>query len=257
MEPSATAALVRAHYSADVQDFLRDDLDRVVGVLTKAARDVTEDQKGAWCEEIEVLQRELRGVGGRLFLEFVIPRMGKRADAVLVHAGTVFVIEFKVGAGSYERSAVDQCVDYALDLKNFHKGSHRAPIVPVLVATEADERAPGPYPKHESGILLPVKTNGCGLGEAIGGIAKEHPAEEIEPARWEKSSYEPTPTIIEAALAMYAGHDVKKITRSGGAENLLQRSEVRSAKYEPGPNVYRSPDRRRAAWTGWRSSTRP
>ena len=158
-----------------------------------------------------MLQRELRGVGGRLFLEFVIPRMGKRADAVLVHAGTVFVIEFKVGADSYERSAVDQCVDYALDLKNFHEGSHRAPIAPVLVATRSESRAAGPYPKHEGGVLLPVKTNELGLGEAIECIAKEHPAEEIEPAEWEKSSYEPTPTIIEAALAMYAGHDLKDI----------------------------------------------
>lgn len=176
MEHPAAAALVRAHYSADVSDFLRDDPNRVLGVLTNAARDVGPKQKIAWVEEIRVLQRELRGAGGRLFLEFEIPRMGKRADAVLVHAGTVFVMEFKVGAGRYERAYVEQCVDYALDLKNFHRGSHRAPIAPVLVATRAKKRAPGPYPMHEDGVLLPVKTNGRGLGEAIAGIAKEHPA---------------------------------------------------------------------------------
>ena len=211
---------MRAHYSTDVDDFLRYDPDRILGVLTKAGRDVTEKQKKAWFEEICVLQRELRGVGGRLFLEFEIPRMGKRADAVLVHAGTVFVIEFKVGADGYERADVDQCVDYALDLKNFHKGSHRAPIAPVLVATLAEKRTPGPYPKHEDGVLLPVKTNELGLGEAIAGIAKEHPAKTIDPDRWEKSPYEPTPTIIEAALAMYARHDVRKITRVEGTKNL-------------------------------------
>ena len=211
---------MRAHYSADVDDFLRDDPDRVLGVLTKAAKDVTEEQKDAWLKEIGVLQRELRGAGGRLFLEFVIPRMGKRADAVLVHAGTVFVIEFKVRSRKYDKSAVEQCVDYALDLKNFHEGSHDIPIVPVLVATEAKTRARGSYTKDKDGVFFPVKVGRRGLGAAIAGIAEEHPAEAIEPVRWERSPYNPTPTIIEADLAMYAGQNVEEITRSEGGENL-------------------------------------
>ena len=220
MEPPAAAALVRAHYSADVEDFLRDDPDRILGVLTKAAKDAGGDQIDAWIKEIDVLQRELRGVGGRLFLEFVIPRMGKRADAVLVHAGTVFVIEFKVGSRKYDKSAVEQCVDYALDLKNFHEGSYDTPIVPVLVATGARERARSSYPKDKDGAFFPVKIGQRGLGSAIAGIAKEHPAEAIEPIRWERSAYNPTPTIVEAARAMYARQNIKEITRSEGGDNL-------------------------------------
>ena len=220
MEPPAAAAPVRAHYSADVQDFLRDDPNRILGVLTKAARDAGGDQIDAWIKEIDVLQKELRGVGGRLFLEFVIPRMGKRADAVLVHAGTVFVIEFKVGSRKYDKSAVEQCVDYALDLKNFHEGSYDAPIVPVLVATSAGERARSSYPKDRDGSFFPVKIGRRGLGSAIAGIAKEHPAEAIDPIRWERSAYNPTPTIVEAARAMYARQNIKEITRSEGGDNL-------------------------------------
>ena len=220
MEPPAAAALVRAHYSADVDDFLREDPDRVLGALTRAAKDVTEEQKDAWLKEIDVLQRELRGAGGRLFLEFVIPRMGKRADAVLVHAGTVFVMEFKVKSRKYDKAAVEQCVDYALDLKNFHEGSRDIPIVPVLVATEAKTRARSSYTKDKDGVFFPVKVGKRGLGAAIARIAEEHPAGAIEPVRWERSPYNPTPTIVEAALAMYAGQNVAEITRSEGGANL-------------------------------------
>jgi hypothetical protein len=34
------------------------------------------------------------------------------------------VIEYKVDAKNYERHALDQVLDYALDLKNFHEASH-------------------------------------------------------------------------------------------------------------------------------------
>ena len=54
----------------------------------------------------------------------------------------VFVIEFKVGARVFDRAALDQAWDYALDLKNFHKASHSVSIVPVLTATEARESVP-------------------------------------------------------------------------------------------------------------------
>ncbi|NOJ39078.1 hypothetical protein [Bradyrhizobium australiense] len=45
-------------------------------------------------------------------------------DALVVLDGIIFHIEFKVGAEKYDASAVDQVMDYALDLKNFHAGSH-------------------------------------------------------------------------------------------------------------------------------------
>jgi hypothetical protein len=64
--------------------------------------------------------------------------MGKRADVVLVTAGIVFVIEFKIGSYKFDAAAVDQVVDYSLDLKNFHAGSHDRRIVPIVVATLAD-----------------------------------------------------------------------------------------------------------------------
>lgn len=45
--------------------------------------------------------------------------------------------------------------------------------------------------------------------------------ENIDPQEWMNSVYQPTPTIIEAAQALYAGHNVEDISRSdAGAQNL-------------------------------------
>src|ERR1700733_7655675 len=130
---------IKAYYSASVSTFLGDDPERILGVLTgEHHHSLEEPQRWAWLQQISILKMALaRRPDGRLFLEFYIPRMGKRADAVLITENIVFVIEFKVGAGDHASGAFDQVEDYALDLKNFHEGSHTVPIVPVLVSTDA------------------------------------------------------------------------------------------------------------------------
>ncbi|MEO0035992.1 MAG: hypothetical protein RLZZ501_2015, partial [Pseudomonadota bacterium] len=128
-----------AYFHASVEDFLRKDEESILGTLVRSQEfSLEHQQRGAWLGEINLLKRALVGFErGYILLEFVIPRMGKRADVVLLIDGAIFVIEFKVGAGHFAQSAIEQVHDYALDLKNFHKGSHNLPIVPVLVATEA------------------------------------------------------------------------------------------------------------------------
>ena len=90
--------------------------------------------------------------------EYVIPRMGKRVDVIVLFSGRVFVLEFKVGAGNYQAAALDQALDYALDLKNFHDQSHDREIVPVLVAANADE-VPQNIRKFGDGVFQPLKCN--------------------------------------------------------------------------------------------------
>lgn len=76
-----------------------------------------------------------------MLLEFEIPRIGKRVDAILMVNGSILVLEYKVGAKSYDLSSIDQAYDYALDLKNFHKASHHLNIVPILIATDAPSKS--------------------------------------------------------------------------------------------------------------------
>lgn len=83
-------------------------------------------QRNAWKSEIEIMRKTLEVLAeqdGRIIFEYDIPRLGKRIDVVLLYRGIVFCIEFKVGEKRILEPDVDQVLDYALDLKNFHKYS--------------------------------------------------------------------------------------------------------------------------------------
>jgi hypothetical protein len=141
--------------------------------------------------------------------------MGKRVDVIVLYAGRVFVLEFKVGEGDYPAAALEQALDYALDLKNFHAQSHQREIVPVLVATNAKE-VPQTIQKFDDGVFRPLKCNADNYLDSIW-VLNQQEGEFVPPVdalEWLKSMYLPTPTIVEAAQALYAGHNVKDITRS-------------------------------------------
>jgi hypothetical protein len=198
----------------------------IVGALTMAhghALDLL--QRDAWLGQIANLRTAVRDLAeGHLFVEFAIPRMGKRADAVLLLPGLIVVLEYKVGSRTYERHAIEQVVDYALDLKNFHEGSHQLPIVPVLVATEAVGR-PLALVWHEDDVAEPVCTNATQLPEILAGLPTKGP-QRMSATAWATSRYKPTPTIVEAATALYEGHGVADISRSdAGAFNLSRTAE--------------------------------
>ena len=220
---------MRAYYSDSLGSFLRTDAAQVRSALAdRSEMPPTDEQKRAWQEQLVIMARELRKLdcdngngSGHVYLEFVIPRMGKRADAVIIYGGVVFVLEFKIGEGQYRRADMDQCTDYAVDLKNFHEGSHDKPILPILVASGAGATAYG-LDRQPDGVFGVVRSDGSNLSEIIHAAAEMHAGRApIDPLEWEDSAYKPTPTIIEAARALYNNHDVRDITRSeAGAENL-------------------------------------
>ncbi len=160
-----------------------------------------------------------------VFLEFAIPRMGRRADAVLVHAGHVFVIEFKVGARDFPAHARAQAEGYALDLAHFHATSRNVPLVPVLVATAAP---PQNIPLLAGALRLPRPLLCLAPGDllpAIRQVCAAAPAAPLDPHVWAAGGYRPTPTIIEAAQALFAGHEVAEIARAG-ADNLAAATDA-------------------------------
>src|SRR5262249_55094176 len=124
-------------------------------------------QRDAWLVQIELVRSLLEGMTGAVFFEFNIPRMGRRIDTVLLIGPAIFVLEFKIGEELFERSAVDQVWDYALDLKNFHQDSHNAPIIPILVATESSN-CPTITPHQDADLVFrPILVNSAGLRSAI------------------------------------------------------------------------------------------
>ncbi|MCE2508176.1 MAG: DUF2075 domain-containing protein [Nitrosopumilaceae archaeon] len=215
---------MRAYYSSNVDVFRQTGADAIIGTLASSSGPNVTQQKEAWKEEIDILKEEMAALGaGHIFLEFTIPRMGKRADAILVFSGTIFVMEFKVGEGTYRTADKEQCEDYALDMRNFHEGSHGVPVAPILVATDAPPYD-NDYGMHADGFIKTVQVGRDGLGKAIVEIARKYGRiAPFDVNKWEASKYKPTPTIIEAARALYAGHSVEDITRSeSGAENLTK-----------------------------------
>jgi len=111
--------------------------------------------------------------GGNSFLEYTIPRLNKRADVILLLRGIIFCIEFKVGQSAYNQQDVDQVMDYALDLKNFHKESHLRTIVPILVATEALDSADALKASiYNDRIYNPLMVNSRDLSRSIINVIK-------------------------------------------------------------------------------------
>lgn len=212
----------RAWYAAPVDTFRASATEKILGTLaTNSSFDTLQTQRDAWIAQIDFLRERLRGITGFLFFEFSIPRMGRRIDVVLLTAGIVFAIEFKVGATVFHSSAIDQVWDYALDLKNFHEASHDLTIVPLLVATDAPDCPALPLTRDADGVVRPVCAARTSFRDAIDLAASRFSADRIEAEEWAAASYRPTPTIIEAARALYARHSVEEIARhDAGAENL-------------------------------------
>lgn len=212
----------RAWYGSSIDEFHRCSSDEILGALaTNSEFAVEPTQRDAWLEQIVILRNQLMGIAGDLFLEFNIPRMGKRIDAVAIVGPVVFAIEFKVGADTFDRAAVEQVWDYALDLKNFHKASHDVSIVPVLIATDANTNESINLHADSDGVYHPMNTGPHRLKTLMSMALKEISGLAIDSQSWSKSSYRPTPTIIEAARALYAQHSVDAIARSdAGAKNL-------------------------------------
>ena len=218
---------IKAYYNSPVARFLLDDAERILGVLTTEHHFALEEQqRWAWLQQISILKEALSSrTGGQIFLEFYIPRMGKRVDALLISDNIVFAIEFKAGAIEHVASAFDQVEDYALDLKNFHEGSHRVPIVPVLVSTHAEFRPIHELQFADDLVASPVGTNAAGLGGLFNHICASRAFPAFDVGDWIAKGYKPTPTIVEAAQILYETHSVSDISRSdAGAKNLQETS---------------------------------
>lgn len=210
--------MLRAYYSKSIADFIQEDNLNILGTLAKhhGYQTLEKSQQNAWERQITILKSQLAELTGYIYFEFSIPRMGKRVDNIVILGDKIFLLEFKIGSEQYDKHAIDQVIDYALDLRNFHEGSHCANLIPILIAEKAPifENNFQTAQNLDQAILL----NAQNLNEFF----KPYDSSSLmDVLAWEQSPYKPTPTIIEAAQALYQNHDVAEITRSdAGAKNL-------------------------------------
>ena len=127
----------RAYYSAAIKDFLNTPLNDIMGELLLNDEFATTDlQKNAWCEEIIILKDQLKDYpDGEIALEYTVPRLGSRIDAVCIISNWIYIMEFKIGDDKYRESTDIQVMDYALDNKN---GSNLNEEVITLVNKNMD-----------------------------------------------------------------------------------------------------------------------
>jgi hypothetical protein len=221
MEVPATYRLPRAWYTASFADFLGHSTAEIVGRLFLHSNAAPEaEQRDAWTAEVDLLKQLLSHRSGHLLLEFNIPRMGLRADAVLLLGGCIVIIEFKVGEKQVTPAAKSQVWEYALDTKNFHEPSHHLPIIPVLVPTrwQADELPPRQFAPDN--VCQPIAVGLNLLPLLLDELERESPAG-LDALVWIAGRYKPTPTIIEAARHLYANHSVADIVRTEADERNL------------------------------------
>lgn len=214
METLASTHVPRAWYSDSIRNFLAQSDEEIIGFLARhSAMNVDTLQRDAWLATITLLKQHLVKIAGHVLLEFNIPRMGLRADAVLLLGGCVLVLEFKIGERVASTAARNQVWEYALDTKNFHEPSHALPIVPVLVLTEyRADRVPSMHFAVD-GVSAPVIIGPDLLPQLLDEVLLANPIP-MDTAAWIGGRYRPTPSIIEAARHLYANHDVSDIVRT-------------------------------------------
>ena len=213
----------RFYYSDSITDFLSRDKKEIVGALSLASQhDINDETLHSWIIEIDTLRDSLTPYNGRgsIYFEYNIPRLGRRADIIIVIDGIIFVIEYKTFDQKFSREALMQVWDYAIDLKNFQEGSIDRIIIPILIIpNEKDARCQTRLRKYDDNVYDPIQVNSKKLAMAFDTVIKSV-RYEINPVlnddQWAKSGYSPTPTIIEAAIALYEENTVEDITKHGG-----------------------------------------
>ena len=207
----------REFYSAAIAEFETAAPGEILAQLvTNNPFTLEQAQRDTWLEEINILQRTIAHRKGTIYFEYAIPRMGKRIDVVLLIGPAIFILEFKIGESKFTSGALDQVCDYALDLKNFHETSSSRFIAPILIASKTQGFASAicVTPQNDK-LLCPIRCSVDRLDDVLGSVLNFIGDEaDIDRSQWESGRYCPTPTIIEAALALYKGHSVSDIARN-------------------------------------------
>lgn len=202
------------YYSETISKFVSSNADTVLGQIFKSDdhRNIDRNQRDAWLSEIEILQQELVSLEGRIIFEYSIPRLGKRVDCIVLSGNCIFVLEFKTFNGDASTSAINQAWDYALGLKFFHETSQHSIIVPMLV-TKRSSCYKSSFDKGEQ-VYSPIVITPAEIYTTIQSILSTHSSDVVDYDwidNWQYGRYNPSPTIIEAAINLYNTHGVADI----------------------------------------------
>jgi len=242
----------RAWYSATRSEFLEMPHDKVVERLTNAAgRDgwhVEPEQHEEWLASVDLLQNHLsravtilrQSLADRsladfeaVVLEYDMRRRGLRIDCVLLGKGVIAVLEFKRNA--VQKADRDQVENYCVNLLEFHGETrrlhqdHSVILAPIVVQTEgrvAKRPVPtyGFLPSPWNAIVTPTMASSREeLSDSLRAIlGLRHSTTPPDRARWLRSVFSPSSTILDAALSLYGQHDVSAIGHHAAPIELIR-----------------------------------
>jgi hypothetical protein len=226
---------LHAFYGATVSEFLAEAPETVVGALTTRAalefRGNEREQARAWLDQVDLLRNALAEVRNAanwsLLLECSLRRLGRRPDAIILGPGVILVVEFKMGADKHSPQHSQQAEDYALCIRDFHGAARHFSIIPIVCAQNASSVATTATSLTDC-VGAVILTNGDDLARALrSGAAIAQHERALTWQEFDKAGYNPTPTIIEAARAVYAGHSVAEIGRTDAEGIALNRAAER------------------------------
>jgi hypothetical protein len=222
-----------AYYSRSLSDFLSDSTSSIIGELAQAnsaARfPLSPEAIDAWRDQLPPLTSVVRALTEKfpsardwqILLEYPIPMVGRRIDAVILAHDVIVVIETKTG--NSRTAAVRQVEDYALNLACFHEASAGLVIVPIVITAgvAAYQREVTAFDRLiESCHVYNIADAPRGLIETC----HEHintKSALIDAVVWDNGRFKPVPPIIDAAVALYSEMNVFEIGHSCSAREDL------------------------------------
>lgn len=229
--PTVDRRQTRSFFASSVSEFLGTSTEAIVGQLaTRVGLEHSGDeaqQIRAWRGQIEILKAAFHVIGSRstewgILLELPLLRLGRRIDTVILTGDRILCLEFKIGAERYSTSDINQAVDYALCLRDFHGGSHGRKIIPILCASKSPSETLPSVLDIVDDVGVCLRANAETLASVldfsaalVGGVA-------VDWSTYDASTYNPTPDIVTAAKGIYAGHTVKDIGRADASADALE-----------------------------------
>ncbi len=224
-----------AFYRASLGEFVTVSDSELVGLLSLAyAREGFQhqrtDQTLAWSADLprlrrafaEVLDTDPRATRWKVLLEFEIPRKMRRIDVVVLAGDHILLLELKAHRPTSEDLL--QAEEYALLLHYFHEPSRNRHIVSLAVsglaaAASARRQEELPFVETAAFWIAPVQAvTWAGLARAMTAVTVSYEAG-LDGDVWEAGAYRPVPTIIQAALSLQSGLDIREIAHSGAARH--------------------------------------
>ena len=207
-----------ANISYSITDFLAESEERFIGkISTNHATEHVElagTQNRAWKKEFKDLQQILQRKTGQILFEYSIPSLPKAIDVVLLIEGKIFILEYKVNATSFNSQDIHQTNGYALRLKYFHSKSNDNWIIPILIATDANDGEQLYSPSEDDMVYKTILCNSNTLQRTIDRVLELIPYNGTNDweHEWENGIFKASPTIIEAAKNVWRANNVRGFT---------------------------------------------